>query len=157
VAKILKGVTLQNKDIEGLTLRIAETEPNESLFNETVDRFLLTASEWKLVQKAGARIQEEAERPKALNAKERAQHATHDQNLFTAEDLAWLWRPMSRSTIYKILASLPETDVVIPVGLSRPKIDTVKRYKRKYRTFYVTRKIKERLEAQMRLPVGGKA
>jgi len=140
---------------KGIVLKLEGTEAEIEAMAEFSG--LLSAGEWKLVEKAAARIREESHRPKALNAKERARHATHDQNLFTAEDLAWLWRPISRSTVYKILDSLPETNKVIPVGLSRPKIDTVKRYKRKYRTFYVTRKIKERLEAQMRLPVGGKA
>jgi hypothetical protein len=109
----------------GLVLRLEGTEAEIEAMAEFSG--LLSAGEWKLVEKAAARIQEESHRPKALSARERALHATHDQNLFTAEDLAWLWRPISRSTIYKILASLPETDVVVPVGLSRPKIDTVKR------------------------------
>lgn len=149
-----KEFTHTYKSAKGLTLTLEGTETEIQAMAEFSR--LLSAGEWRLVEKAAARIEEESRRPKAPTAKEKAQHANHDQLIFTAEDLVWLWRPIPRSTIYKILTGLPDSELIVPPGLSRPKIDTTKRYKRRYRTFYISRKLKEKLEKQMGMPVGGK-
>ena len=81
---------------------------------------------------------------------------SHEQAMFRVKDLVVLWYPISRSTIYKIFKAVPDSELIIPLGLSHPKIDTTKRYTQRYRTFYVSRKLKERLERQMGMPVGGK-
>jgi len=56
---------------------------------------------------------------------------SHDQERFTVKDLAVLWSPLSRSLIYKLVDELLDPKELIRI--TRPKIDTTKRYKRQSR------------------------
>jgi hypothetical protein len=75
---------------------------------------------------------------------------SHDQARFSVKDLTGLWAPMSRSLIYKLFER--ESNLV---RLVRPAIDTTKRSKRRYTTFWIPREVKEKMEAKLGLPVGG--
>jgi hypothetical protein len=75
---------------------------------------------------------------------------SHDQARFSVKDLTVLWAPMSRSLIYKLFER--ESNLV---RLVRPAIDTTKRSKRRYTTFWIPREVKEKMEAKLGLPVGG--
>jgi hypothetical protein len=77
-------------------------------------------------------------------------HPSNDQARFSVKDLTVLWAPMSRSLIYKLFQL--EANLV---RLLRPAIDTTKRSKRRYTTFWIPREVKEKMEAKLGLPVGG--
>lgn len=76
---------------------------------------------------------------------------SHSQNRFDAEDLVILWKPMSRSLIYKVIGQKVKEGKIKLVGIERPKIDTTKTSKRAYTRFWISRKDKEKLEKELGL------
>lgn len=73
----------------------------------------------------------------------------HDQLSFRVADLVVLWHPLSRATIYRLIDEAVSRGVIKEselMRITRPKIDTTKRFKREYRTAYIPRAAKEKIE-----------
>ena len=107
---------------------------------------------WMTEQERGLVPQARVRRQAGLRYKRRKKehHPSHDQTRFSVGDLTVLWAPISRSLIYKLFEH--EANLV---RLIRPAIDTTKRSKRRYTTFWIPREVKEKMEAKLGLPVGG--